>query len=232
MTLLILKHMKVIAGMVLLFTLIPAKYLPYPINLSQEDGVMGRGKMLTEMPEGVYGYVREEDGSPVGNVDISIFDGFTVHTVKTDSNGMYNILEVPVSINRYAVIFLTKEGYVPMAVNIKVHNEKGIEYSTVMKQVDAGDAGFIIGTVYQPIRGGKIKFQSGIYGFGKNKQVWLERDGGVIEMTSDMDGHFVFEILPGAYQLGGEGVRKKVKVEVSVGQTEIRNLRSGLVLID
>lgn len=182
--------------------------------------------------EWVYGYVRDENGSPLGDVDVSIFDGFAIKVVKTETNGFYRIYETPVSIDRYAVLFFTKPGYVPKAVNIKVGEDGGTEYSTVLNRAATPNIGFVTGVIYQPIRGGKIEFQSGIHSFGKKKQVRLGSDGkGMIRVT-DREGHFLFEAPPGRYTLSGEGVREKGEVVVSEGQTVIRNLRSGLILVD
>ncbi len=182
--------------------------------------------------EWLYGDVRDENGSPMGDVEVSIFDGFTVQVVKTDANGLYRISGAPVSVGRYTVIFFTKAGYAPKAVNIKVSEASGTEYSLVLNETEKKDSSFLIGAVYQPIRGGKIKFQSGIYGFGKGRKVWLEGVETRIEKETDPEGHFLFEVPPGRYKISGEGIREKVEVDVMEGQTVIRNLRSGLVLVD
>ena len=197
--------------------------------------------------EGIHGYITNEDTTPVDNADVSIFDGFTIQSVRSDNHGMYKISEALVSPDHYAVLFFTKKDYTPKAVNIKVNRENDFEYSAVMKKTDAGSAGlygrhnagdkpprygFVIGTIYQPIRGGKIKFQSGIYGFGKERRIWLEGEKGIVEKMSDMDGHFLFEVPPGEYRLGGEVTKEKAEVDVQEGETVIKNLRSGLILID
>lgn len=220
--------MKDVVSFLRCYKIVGTVFLSLTFSLAE---CMGTGRS-SDAAEGAYGYVRDEDGSPIGEVDVSIFDGFTIHKVKTGDSGLYKIPEVPVSIDRYAVVFFTKDGYSPKAVNIRVSERKAIEYSAVMERTDVSDTGFIIGTVYQPVRGGKIQFQSGIYGFGKNRRVWLERDGESIENTTDMDGHFLFKVHAGGYKLSGEGSREKAEVKVSVGQTVIRNLRSGIVLID
>lgn len=182
--------------------------------------------------EWLYGHVRDEHGSPIGDAEVSLFDGFTVQVVKTDTNGLYRISGAPASVDRYAVIFFIKASYLPKAVNIKVSEATGTEYSMVLKEAEKKDSGFVIGAIYQPIRGGKIKFQSGIYGFGKGRKVWLEGVETRIEKETDPEGHFLFEVPPGRYKISGEGVREKVEVDVMEGQTVIRNLRSGLVLVD
>lgn len=186
----------------------------------------------TKSAEGVYGHVMDDDGYPIGDVGVTIFDGFTLYTEKTDINGEYKFSKLPVSQGLYGVVFLTKEGFLPKAENIKVGETRSIEYSTVMKSVETANMGFIIGTVYQPVRGGKIQFQSGIYGFGENKKVWLEGNGEIIKKETDEEGHFLFEVPPGKYKLLGEGVREKIEVNVVAGKSIIGNLRSGFVLID
>ncbi|MBI5756006.1 MAG: carboxypeptidase regulatory-like domain-containing protein [Nitrospirae bacterium] len=197
--------------------------------------------------EGIHGYITNEDNTPVDNADVSIFDGLAIRNVKTDDQGIYKIPEISVTPGNYAVLFFTKKDYIPKAVNIRVNRENDFEYSAVIKKTDAGSAdlygrhivgdkppryGFVIGTIYQPIRGGKIKFQSGIYGFGRERRVWLEGETGIVEKRSDMDGHFFFEVPPGKYRLGGEVTKEKAEVDVREGETVIRSLRSGLILID
>jgi hypothetical protein len=182
--------------------------------------------------EGIHGYITNEDNTPVDNADVSIFDGFIIQGVRSDNNGLYKISEILVSPDYYAVLFFTKKDYTPKAVNIRVNRENDFEYSVVMKKTDIKNVAFIIGTIYQPIRGGKIKFLSGIYGFGKDKRVWLESETGIVEKRSDMDGHFLFEVPPGKYRLGGEVTKEKAGVDVQEGETVIRSLRSGLILVD
>ncbi|MBI5406780.1 MAG: carboxypeptidase regulatory-like domain-containing protein [Nitrospirae bacterium] len=182
--------------------------------------------------EGIRGYVKEGDGSPVVNAGVGIFDGFTLKSVKTDSDGRYKIAELPVSANHYAILFFTKEGYIPQAANLKIREKTDMEYSTILKRGDMGHNGFVIGSIYKPIRGGKIQFQSGIYSFGKGIPVTLERDHKVIKDETDQDGHFLFEAPAGRYTLSGEGLRERAEIEVFTGQTVIRNLRSGVVLVD
>jgi len=210
----------VITGIALLsILLLPAK-----------DSV-GSGRSAA-IAEGVHGYVKEGDGSPVINAGVSIFDGFTLKSVKTDSQGQYKIDKVPVSADRYAVLFFTKEGYIPQAANLKIREKTDMEYSTVLKRGGMGHNGFVIGTIYRPIRGGKIQFQSGIYSFGKGRLISLERDHEVIKNETDQEGHFLFEAPAGRYTLSGEGLRERAEIEVFTGQTVIRNLRSGVVLVD
>lgn len=184
------------------------------------------------LAEGIHGYVKEEDGSPVIDAGVSIFDGFTLKSVKTDSKGRYQIDEVPVSADRYAILFFTKEGYIPQAANLKISEKTDMEYSSILKRGDMGHNGFVIGTIYKPIRGGKIQFQSGIYSFGKGIPVTLERDHEVIKDETDQEGHFLFEAPAGRYTLSGKGLRERTEIEVFTGQTVIRNLRSGVVLVD
>ena len=210
----------VITGMVLLsILLLPAK------------DSMGSGRSAA-LAEGIYGFIKEGDGSPVVNAGVGIFDGFTLKSVKTDSDGRYKIAELPVSADRYAILFFTKEGYIPQAANLKIREKTDMEYSTILKRGDMGHNGFVIGTIYKPIRGGKIQFQSGIYSFGKGIPVTLERDHEVIKDETDQEGHFLFEAPAGRYTLSGEGLREKAEIEVFTGQTVIRNLRSGGVLVD
>src|SRR3989304_2347371 len=187
---------------------------------------------LISADEGIHGYIKDENGSPLQDVDVSLFDGFSLHNVKTDNNGEYIISKLPVSINYYLILFITKDGYTPRAINLKIKDKVVIEYSTLLGRVEREDTGFVIGAIYQPARGGKIKFHSGIKDFGEKRLVWLENGQERIEKETDINGHFLFEILPGNYSLKSEVTKDKQEIEVSGGQTIIRNLRSGIVLID
>ncbi|OGW58331.1 MAG: hypothetical protein A3D21_08465 [Nitrospirae bacterium RIFCSPHIGHO2_02_FULL_42_12] len=187
---------------------------------------------LKSADEGMHGYIKDENGSPLQDVDVSLFDGFSLHNVKTDNNGEYKISKLPVSINYYLILFITKNDYIPRAVNLK-NEEKGIiEYSASLIRSEKENTGYIIGAMFQPARGGKIKFQNGIKGFSKKKAVWLEKDHEVINSETDMDGHFLFGIEPGRYKLHSERGKDISEIDVLSGQTIIRNIRTGIVLID
>lgn len=186
----------------------------------------------TSLTKKVHGDVKEGDGPPVVNAGVNIFDGFTHQSAKTDSQGRYQIYEVPVSAGRYIVLFFTKEGYIPQAENLKAGEKRDMEYSAVLKRGETGHNGFLIGSIYKPIRGGKLQFQSGIYSFRKRRRVTLERDHTVIKSETDQEGHFLFEVPAGRYTLSGEGLRERAEIEVVPGQTVIQNLRSGVVLVD
>jgi len=202
-----------------------ALFIISPAESSSSGGTAG-------VEEWAYGYVRDENGSPIGDAEVSIFDGLSIRTIQTGRDGLYKILEPPASIDRYAVLFFTRTGYIPEALNIKVGEARGTEYSIVLKRGGGSNKGFVIGVIYRPIRGGKIEFENGIHSFGKNKEVRLERNGKEITGVTNADGHFLFEVSPGRYLLYGEGVRRKEEVMVSKGQTVIRNLRSGMILVD
>lgn len=190
------------------------------------------GYSVPESTDTISGVIKEMDNIPIGDAEISIFDGFSIRNIKSDVNGMYNISEPPVSPDLYAVLFFTKDGYIPGIINVKRSEQVKTDYSIVMKKTQKRNTGFVAGVIYQPIRGGKIKFQSGIYGLGKGRRVWLEKDGGVIEAQSNIEGHFVFEVPVGKYILHAAGSREKADVEVVEGKTVIRNMRSGIVLVD
>ncbi|MDD5434015.1 MAG: carboxypeptidase regulatory-like domain-containing protein [Nitrospira sp.] len=182
--------------------------------------------------ERLNGHVSDESSSPVSNVNVTIFDGFTLKEVKTDSNGEYSISALPVSKNNYMVVFFTKKGFIPVVYNIMSEKAKTIEYSPVMKRMSAQDKGFIIGSVYHPVRGGKLQFNNGIKGFGKNTNIVLEGNGKTITKETDSNGHFLFEISPGRYALSKGGVRERPEIDLSAGETVIKNIRSGFTLID
>ena len=152
--------------------------------------------------------------------------------MKTDIKGEYFISDIPVSKNNYLVIFFTKEGFIPRAENIKAGEDNSINLNVVMNKVSTSNSGFIIGAVYQPIRGGKLQYHNGIKSFSKNKDVLLEKNGKVITKETDLNGHFIFEIAAGKYTLSKEGGKEKLEIGISPGKTLIKNLRSGFILID
>ena len=180
----------------------------------------------------ISGVIKSEDNTPIGNAEISIFDGFTIRSIKSDSNGVYNILQLPVSAGLHAVLFITKDGYVPSIINIKRREDVKADYPVIMKRAESEKNGYIAGVVYQPIKGGKIKYQSGINSFGRGKRVWLENEGITTETKSNQDGQFILEVPAGRYVLHAEGSREKPVVEITEGKTTIRNMRAGIVLVD
>lgn len=190
------------------------------------------GYSVSESPDTISGVIKDTDNIPIVNAEISIFDGFSIRNIKSDVNGMYIISEPAVSPDLYAVLFFTKDGYIPGIINVKRSEQVKTDYSIVMKRAQKRNTGFVAGVIYQPIRGGKIKFQSGIYGFGKGRRVWLKKDGRIIETKSNESGHYIFAIPSGQYILHAEGSREKATVEAVEGKTVIRNMRSGIVLVD
>ena len=180
----------------------------------------------------ISGVIKGEDNTPIGNAEISIFDGFSIRSIKSDSNGLYNILQLPVSADLHAVLFITKDGYVPSIINVKRREEVKADYPVTMRRAGPGENGYIAGVVYQPIKGGKIKYQSGINSFGRGKRVWLENEGIITETKSNQDGQFILEVPAGRYVLHAEGSREKPVVEITEGKTTIRNMRAGIILVD
>ena len=180
----------------------------------------------------ISGVIKNGDNTPVGNAEISIFDGFTIRSIRSDSNGVYNILQLPVSADLHAVLFITKDGYVPSIINVKRREEVKADYPVTMKRAESEKNGYIAGVVYQPIKAGKIKYQSGINSFGREKRVWLENEGITTETKSNQDGQFILEVPAGRYVLHAEGSRERPVVEIAEGKTTIRNMRAGIVLVD
>ena len=180
----------------------------------------------------ISGVIKGEDNTPIGNAEISIFDGFTIRSIKSDRNGVYNILQLPVSADLHAVLFITKDGYIPSIINVKRREKVKADYPVTMKRAESEKNGYIAGVVYQPIKGGKIKYQSGINSFGRGKRVWLENEGITTETKSNQDGQFILEVPAGRYVLHAEGSREKPVVEITEGKTTIRNMRAGIILVD
>ncbi len=190
------------------------------------------GYSVPETPATISGIIKGTDNIPIGHAEISIFNGFTIRNIKSDNNGRYDILQWPVSADLNAVLFITKDGYVPSMINIKRSKKDTGDYPVTMKPAGSNKYGYIAGVVYQPVKGGKIKYQNGIHRFGMGKRVWLEKNGGITETKSNQDGQFILEVPAGQYVLHVEGSREKPAVEITEGKTVIRNMRAGIVLVD
>jgi len=215
---------KRIGGLIALLVLIFfAGCFAIPANAGGKSGLYA---------DAISSVVKGSDGTPIGNAEISIFDGFTIRSIKSDSNGVYNILQLPVSADLHAVLFITKDGYVPSIINVKRREDVKADYPVIMKRAGSEKNGYIAGAVYQPIKGGKIKYQSGINSFGRGKRVWLENEGIITETKSNQDGQFILEIPAGRYVLHAEGSRERPVVEITEGKTTIRNMRAGIILVD
>ena len=230
---------KWIGGLItLLIILIYAVYFVITANAGGQSDFSGMNAQsvgdntLPIYADAISGVIKGSDDIPIVSAEISIFDGFSLRNIKIDNNGVYNILQLPVSADLHAVLFITKDGYVPSIINFKRREEVKADYPVTMKISPSKENGYIAGVIYQPIRGGKISFQSGINSFGREKRVWLEKDGVITETKSNKDGHFIFEVPAGRYVLHAEGSREKPAVEIREGKTVVRNMRSGIVLID
>lgn len=183
-------------------------------------------------PYTISGVIKDTHDTPVSDAEIGIFDGFTIRQIMSDNNGAYSISKLPVSEGLYAVLFVTRDGFAPSIINVKSGGQDIGEYPVTMRRAESGKNGYIAGVVYQPVRGGKIRYQSGINRFGQGRRVWLERDGIAAESTTNKDGQFIFDVPAGRYVLRAEGSGEKQVVEAEAGKTVIRNMRSGIVLID
>lgn len=185
-----------------------------------------------DMEKGAYVHIMDESGSPISNAAVSIFDGFTFHNSKADIKGEYYISDIPVSKNNYMVIFISKEGFIPIADNVKVEDARVIEHPAIMKKTTSQHTGFIIGVIYHPVRGGKLQFTRGIKGFSIHKEVFIKGSETVITKETDKNGLFLFELPQGRYILSNGGGREKPEIDLLSGKTVIKNLRSGFTLID
>ena len=222
----------------LLILLIYTGYLVIPANAGGRSDlpVMSADAVgdntLPKYADAISGVIKGSDDIPIVSAEISIFDGFSLRDIKSDSKGVYNILQLPVSAGLSAVLFITKDGYVPSIINVKRREEVKADYPVTMKRAESEKNGYIAGVVYQPIKGGKIKYQSGINSFGREKRVWLEKDGIITETKSNQDGQFILEVPAGRYVLHAEGSRERPVVEITEGKTTIRNMRAGIILVD
>ncbi len=218
--------------------LILTEYIVLPANAGGKKNLSGindqaiSDNSLSKYADEISGVIKGSDDVPIVSAEISIFNGFSFSNTTSDSKGVYNILNLPVTADLSAVLFITKDGYVPLIINFKRREDVKTYYPVILKRTESYKNGFIAGVVYQPVKGGKIKYQSGINSFGREKRVWLEKDGITTETTSNKNGHFIFEVPAGTYMLHSEGSREKPAVEVTEGKTVIRNMRSGIVLVD
>ena len=222
----------------LLVLLICAGYFVIPADAGGRSDLPGINAQsvgdnaLSKYADAISGVITGSDNVPIESAEISIFDGFSQQNIKSDSKGVYNILQLPVSAGLSAVLFITKDGYIPSIINFKRREEVKTDYPVIMQRMVSKKAGYIGGVIYQPIRGGKIQYQSGINSFGRERRVWLEKEGLITETKSNQDGHFIFEVPGGQYVLHAEGSRERPVVEITEGKTVIRNMRSGIVLVD
>ncbi len=189
------------------------------------------GYSLPKSPE-ISGVIRNSENIPVGDAEIGIFDGFTVRSMTSDKNGAFSVLTLPVSFDLYAVLFFTKDGYIPSIRSVRRSKSDTADYSVVMNRMNSMEHGYLAGVVYQPVKGGKVRYQSGINRLGSGRKVWLEKDGSIAETKTSPQGHYILEVPPGQYVLRSEGSREKPVVEISGGKTVIRNMRSGIILVD
>src|SRR4030067_1716918 len=208
----------------LLILLIYAGYLAIPAKAGGRSDLPGvhalsiGNSALPRYADAISGVIKGSDDTPIVSAEIRMFGGLCLRNIKIDNNGVYNILQLPVSADLHAVLFITKDGYVPTIVNFKKRGEVKADYPVTMKISPSKEDGYIAGVIYQPIRGGKISFQSGINSFGREKRVWLEKDGVITETKSNQDGHFIFEVPAGLYVLQAEGSREKPVVQIIDGK--------------
>jgi len=132
----------------------------------------------------------------------------------------------------YMVLFFHKEGYIPLIKPVKVDPTSGREIQIRLERNRKPHRGFLAGVIYKPVRGGKLRFRKGIFGFLKDQPVDIYDENREIKhtTTSDSYGRFLMELPPGRYIIR---INKKERTfHIKPNKTTIENLRSGIVLID
>ena len=172
----------------------------------------------------------EGDGGPGGTV-VRIFDGFEWFALDTDKEGTFHLKTNRVTPGESMVLYVTRSGYRPEAVRFH-GGDIDSNFSVGLIRMADPKEGFVFGSLFVPVSGGKRKFIFGIHHLVPDRGVLLENGEKRWKIRSDPDGRFLFSVPPGRYHLGVEGDPREYPVEVMGGETSLRNIAVGRMMAD
>jgi len=168
-------------------------------------------------------------GKSPADAKIYIFDGTTLKPLQVSNRGFLTVHGI--SAGYYGALFFTRQGFYPKTLVFKAEEEIVKIAKLSLNPLKDTSKGVLTGIVYKPVRGGKLREHTGILQTFKDERIDLIRDNLSYKVTTDDDGIFMLELLPGEYKvLFGNGDIGTVVIEK--GKTTIKTIQRGMVLVD
>lgn len=172
----------------------------------------------------------EGDGSP-GGTAVRIFDGFEWFSLETDKEGTFHLKTNRVTPGESMILYVTRPEYRPEAVRFH-GGDIDSNFSVGLKRMADPEEGFVFGSLFVPVSGGKRKFIFGIHHLVPDRGVLVKNGEKRWEVRSDTEGRFLFSVPPGRYHLSVEGDPREYPVEVMSGETSLQNIAVGRMMAD
>lgn len=159
---------------------------------------------------------------------ISIFDGLHLNGVNRPA-GKFRLLN-PVTEGLMGVVFITRQGSYPEVISFKAGAAVALGDKSLDEMCGA-DIGVLIGVVYKPVTGGKLKPHNGIGLLFKNERIVVSKGTISYQLDTDANGIFMKELPSGEYDIFFNG-KNTGRVVIEQGLTTIKNLQKGIRLVD
>lgn len=168
------------------------------------------------------------EGDAVKDIKIEIFDGIELKGVGIDKGFR---IEHNITSGYYGAIFFVKVGFYPQLITFKASEGHVQGHKISLKKIKEKNKGVLTGIVYTPVTGGKIKEHKGIFRLFKNAAIEIVKGSAVYKTRTNDNGAFVITLTEGEYKIIVNGKAIEMAV-IKKGETTIKNLQKGLVMID
>lgn len=165
---------------------------------------------------------------PAPSQGLFLFDGATLHNVRYDKGGID--ISGYVTHRYYGAVFSVKDGSMPAATVFRADNAPIAPPPMPDVRLKAGE-GAVVGIVFKPVTGGKMREHKGIFGLHRNIVVTLSSSGRTYSASTDENGLFILSLPEGEYTLTVND-RQEGKIRVERSRTTIKNIRLGLAMVD
>lgn len=157
-----------------------------------------------------------------------LFTGYSIEVIRP---GEKLDLQKFVTSGNWAVVFFAADGHHPSAEVLRSPGAE-IELKTPdLAELREKGKGAVIGVVYRPVMGGKLRPRRGIGNVFRNEKILFTGEKGAFETSTDDLGVYSIILPEGEYSITIEGAESG-GASVAAGGTVIKNIQKGMVLID
>ncbi len=163
------------------------------------------------------------------DVHVKLFNGFNYSEGFTNGSGEYSLDLFSSTKNTYFILSFTKKNFKPEIIKDKLKNSSNIKiHDILLNKLELNNNGFVTGTLFTSVRGGKRKPHFGISSF-KKSDVSFTSINGKIYKAENIGGIYEISLPPGNYYINK---KKRRRLIVESGDVKIVNISKGRILID
>ncbi len=157
------------------------------------------------------------------------FDGISLKRT-SPVQGRISVAE-GVTAGNYGVLFFTREGFYPEAEVFKATEHPYETEVKALKRLADPRKGVLIGVVYKPVSGGKIRPRRGIVTLHKSEVVQIAGGNRTYAVMTDERGVYRIQLPAGEYAVSA-GLGEPSEVVVERSKTVIHTIQKGIMLVD